>query len=283
MKAGYKVFYVSIIITKQSKHISKIGRVISKVVIRILGEGRDEWLFLKKKKKKEKISILKKILASIGTPSSGRYAGEYWRWVLLTAFSCLRLPLPKPWHLSLTPRTDTGSGAPSQGHLRVVGLGVWSSPAGSLPALPHTVASVCSEQRAEQLWTQLRGSPARAHLRLGLPGQANTETPLNALRLCSQHQGLLPTCSLLGIDRKASWNSEGLGTLGWLYLKAECLVLLSVGWSVKSLSVLYIFNINQSTEHLLWWVAKRSSEHKALLSEGKLSESPGQLRETGQE
>lgn len=53
MKAGYKVFYVSIIITKQSKHISKIGRVISKVVIRILGEGRDEWLFLKKKKKKK--------------------------------------------------------------------------------------------------------------------------------------------------------------------------------------------------------------------------------------
>lgn len=42
MRAGYKVFYVSIIITKQSKHISKIGRVISKVVIRILGEGRDE-------------------------------------------------------------------------------------------------------------------------------------------------------------------------------------------------------------------------------------------------
>lgn len=37
-----RIFYVSIIITKQSKHISKIGRVISKVVIRILGEGRDE-------------------------------------------------------------------------------------------------------------------------------------------------------------------------------------------------------------------------------------------------
>lgn len=42
MKAGYRVFYVSIIITKQSKHISKIGRVISKVVIRILGKGEIE-------------------------------------------------------------------------------------------------------------------------------------------------------------------------------------------------------------------------------------------------
>lgn len=52
MKAGYRVFYVSIIITKQSKHISKIGRVISKVVIRILG-GRERLsdFSLKKKKK----------------------------------------------------------------------------------------------------------------------------------------------------------------------------------------------------------------------------------------
>lgn len=41
MKAGYRVFYVSIIITKQSKHISKIGRVISKVA-RILGKGEIE-------------------------------------------------------------------------------------------------------------------------------------------------------------------------------------------------------------------------------------------------
>lgn len=113
MKAGYKVFYVSIIITKQSKHISKIGRVISKVVIRILGEGRDEWLFLKKKK--EKISILKKILASIGTPSSG------------SAIDCLLLPqaappqtltpIPHPknrhWVWSALTRASEGGGARS--------------------------------------------------------------------------------------------------------------------------------------------------------------------------
>lgn len=56
MKAGYRVFYVSIIITKQSKHISKIGRVISKVVIRILG-GRERLsnFSLKKKKKNQHI------------------------------------------------------------------------------------------------------------------------------------------------------------------------------------------------------------------------------------
>lgn len=45
--------------------------------------------------------------------------------------------------------------------------------------------------------------------------------------------------------------------------------------SVKSLSPLYTFNMNQSIKD----VAKRSSEHKTAIR-GQDSESPGQLRET---
>lgn len=90
MKAGYRVFYVSIIITKQSKHISKIGRVISKVVIRILG-GRERLSDFSLKKKK-KISILKKILASIGTP----VRQVCWRILEISATDCLLLPQAAP-------------------------------------------------------------------------------------------------------------------------------------------------------------------------------------------
>lgn len=91
MKAGYRVFYVSIIITKQSKHISKIGRVISKVVIRILG-GRERLSDFSLKKKKKKISILKKILASIGTP----VRQVCWRILEISATDCLLLPQAAP-------------------------------------------------------------------------------------------------------------------------------------------------------------------------------------------
>lgn len=127
-------------------------------------------------KKKKKNPHIEKVLAGTGTP---RQAGG-----LEISAACCLLPVPAsrcpPQRLTLPPQELTEPGISAAGR-----AGSGEVPACRQPAsLSHRAASQSALTSKLSGCGQLRGSPARVHPRLGLPGQASTETPLNALSLC---------------------------------------------------------------------------------------------------
>lgn len=157
------------------------------------------------------------------------------------------------------------------------GVGVRSVHTGSLPALPTEhlgwqslwPASLSScgyswgDAQQQRIFSRASlARPARCVCVLGVGGA------LKAFISCWQH----------GPSRwhASSWaqtvkfgTSKGLGTPGWPYLEAECLALV---YGDKELTPYWSFTLSG-----FWWVAKRSSEPKTLLSEGKTQSTLGSL------
>lgn len=115
------------------------------------------------------------------------------------------------------------------------------------PTLQSSSKSPWSSQ-FKQLWTQLRGSPVAAHWRLEPPWPGRDRDPFECPWPVWTTLGLLLACYLLGTDSKASWNLKKFRN-SWMTLSGGRVPGSVVsGDSVKCLSPLYTFHMNQSSE-----------------------------------